>query len=203
MVIYIFANNLDITERYIETLNIDYTNDIIVLFNYINVPYDILKQCKTKYIFVRLVYDSNTLIPSSEDTNIEIDIEYLGGNQLIYKQQDFTSIICIDDKQNKFSSFSLKVNKATNCLLLESEEMLKIYNIHYTENKSPSSGFVAILYMKYYFPNSKIFIVGFTGRYPDGTIPGEECHHDYKFEFEYYNQNALVFTKQLDFLNVD
>ena len=55
---------------------------------------------------------------------------------------------------------------------------------------TPTTGFVAYLYMTKCYPSKEIILVGFTGHYADGSIP-DKLHHSYDWEQAYYKNNDV------------
>jgi hypothetical protein len=175
--VYLFANNMYITHEHVKDLDIDMENDIIVLFNYMCVPYDALLAVKHKIAMLRVVY-----VP------FELDNHYLGGVAFIDKQNDFEKLVCIDDF-GKFDKYIEGIHIPYERLNIY-DFLSQIQFTGYTDMKIPTSGFIAYLYMSYLHPDKEIILVGFTGRYPDGTIP-DKIHHDYDWEQQYYNDKAV------------
>lgn len=176
--IYLIANNGSLTDNHINLLNLSPDKDIVVLFNYMCVPYSSLKCIQNKIIFLRVVYH-----PHSSNAH------YLGGVEFLDIQTDFTKVICVDDygKYQEFASSIIIPHEK-----LDIEQFLKIYfkDINYTDCKIPTTGFIAYLYMKSMYPLSEIILVGFTGHNADGTIPDNK-HHDYTWEQAYYKESNV------------
>jgi hypothetical protein len=185
--VFLIANNGFIQDHHIIDLNIDYHNDIVVLFNFMYIPYDVLKYTKHKIAFLRTIYS-----PHTEETTGTVNTHYLGGVEFIDKQYDFDKLICVDD-HNKYLEYNQNIHIQSELLIADTFMETMFDNGYigcYTEGKSPTTGFVAYLYMKYLYPQSDIVLVGYTGHYADGTTP-DNLHHDYLFEQHYYKTHNV------------
>lgn len=176
MKVYLIANNGYLDEQHIDNLNIDIDNDIVVLFNYMYIPFEKLKVVKNKICFLRTIYISD----KGNDY-------YLGGNEFVSKQKYFSKLICVDDI-TKYIEYIKNITILTS--FLDVLEFSQHYNIEYIENKIPTTGFIAYLYMKHNYPLYETILVGFTGEYADGSKP-DKSHHDYDWEQEYYKNNNV------------
>lgn len=182
--VFLIANNIFLTSDHIDNLHIDPDNDIIVLFNYMHVPYNALQHIKHKIACLRVVY--HTVLDNDK---------YLGGVEFLPIQHDFDKLLCLDD-YGKFEKFAKDIQIPCECIDIQNV-LANIPFLHYTDSRIPTSGFFAFLYMKHLYPEREIALVGFTGLYPDGSIPSPD-HHDYHFEQAYYQEfNVTRFYKQL------
>jgi len=175
--IYLFANNGSLTTAHIDQIGINPPEDVVVLFNYMYVPYDSFDNVANRIAFLRVVYE-----------NHEENIHYLGGVEFLEKQNDFSKLVCVDD-YGKYSEYTSNVTIPHELLHVESF-LSEHTNIEYPDSKIPTTGFLAFLYMKRLYPNSEITLVGFTGHYADGSVPSDS-HHDYNWEQSYYKQNDV------------
>lgn len=175
--IYLIANNGFLQTSHIQRLHIDYENDIVVLFNYMCVPYDTLQPVKRKIAFLRTVY-----------TPHEANNHYLGGVEFLSRQHDFEKVICVDDPQ-KYSEYTQHI-QIPHEILITDTFLNKIQFLLYTNSKTPTTGFLAYLFMKQMYPQCNIVLVGFTGHYADGSQP-DDLHHDYNLEQQYYQTHHV------------
>jgi len=176
--VYLIANNSLLTENNLESLNINVQNDIVVLFNYMYIPFDWFKAVQHKSAFLRVVYEEQH----------ENNRYYLGGVEFIERQNEFEKVICLDDF-GRYEEFKKNVKIPTEMLNIES--FLKDAHIVYNEGIGiPTTGFLAYLYMKKLHPSKEIILVGFTGHYADGSVP-DNLHHNYEWEQMYYKNNNV------------
>jgi hypothetical protein len=175
--VFLIANNVFLTDEHINNLYIDPDYDVVILFNYMHVPYNALRHIKHKIAFLRVVY--------TPDLGND---KYLGGVEFLQIQNDFEKVICLDN-YDKFDDFADCVKIPCECIDIPTF-LDAIQFTHYTDSKIPTSGFFAFLYMSHRYPEREIALVGFTGRYPDGTIPTKN-HHNYDFEQAYYNAHNV------------
>lgn len=188
--VYLIANNCLLSEHHLESLHIDTDNDIVVLFNYMIVPFEWLKAVRNKIVFLRVVYEEQD----------EANKHYLGGVEFIERQLEFSKVVCLDDF-GRYEDFIKEVEIP--CSNLDIEKFLTEINFVYNNGIGiPTSGFVAYLYMKHIYPSKEIVLVGFTGHYADGTTP-DKTHHDYDWEQVYYKQNSVkrVYTALDDLID--
>lgn len=179
--IFLIANNGMLKEEHIERLNIDDNHDTVVLFNYMCVPYDTLKQIKKKVIFLRMAYELNY-----DEMTGDVDTLYLGGKQFLRKQHEFEKVVLVDGYHNEFTP---GINIPYDILDTCEFQGEAIYE--YPEDKSPTTGYLAYLYFKKTGgDHCEITLVGFTGHHADGTAPIEN-HHSYSWEQEYYTRNNV------------
>jgi hypothetical protein len=175
--VFLIANNGLLWEEHIEKLNIDAENDTVVFFNYMYITYECLRDVKNKIVFLRMTYELNY-----DETTDDVDIRYLGGKQFLRRQNEFTKVILVDGYYNEFIPY---INISYDILKLEE------FYYEYSDDKSPTTGYLAYLYFKKMMGDDcDITLVGFTGHYPDGSVP-HDTHHDYKWEQDYYNRNNV------------
>lgn len=176
MKVYLIANNGYLDEQHIDELNIEVDRDIVVLLNYMYVPYEKLKSVKNKICFLRTVYVSD----KGNDY-------YLGGNEFLGKQESFKNLVCVDNI-SRYVEYTKNIKIPTT--FLDTLQLTKQCNIEYVEDKTPTTGFIAYLYMTHNYPLYEPVLVGFTGHYADGTEP-DKSHHDYEWEQKYYKSNNV------------
>jgi hypothetical protein len=176
--VFLIANNHLLLEHHLELLNINSETDIVVLFNYMNIPFSWFKNIKQKIAFLRVVYEEYH----------EVNRYYLGGEEFKERQHEFTKLICLDDF-GRYNTYKKDINIP--CVNLDIETFLNTINVVYNNDIGiPTSGFIAYLYMKELFPKKELILVGFTGHYADGSIP-DKVHHNYDWEQMYYKQHAV------------
>lgn len=187
MKVYLIANNVNLTERDIQQLNMDNEEDIVVLFNYMPIAYELVKFMKHKIAFLRVAGDL-----------VMFNSLYLGGVEFIEKQSDFEKVICIDDF-GRYDEYVKNIRIPYEKVLVEDifDELKVVYSngrypyhskcVIYDDPKYPTTGFIGYIYIKSMYPESEIILVGFSG---DIWIA-----HDYTWEREYYiNDKATLKT---------
>lgn len=176
--VYLIANNCMLTEDHLESLNLNSENDLAVLFNYMYIPLDWFRKIRHKIAFLRVVYEEQH----------ENNRHYLGGVEFKERQNDFIKLICVDDF-GRYEEYTKDI--LIPCENLNVQQFLEETNFVYDNYiGTPTTGFLAYLYMKKLYPSKEIILVGFTGHYADGSIP-DKLHHNYDWEQVYYTQNNI------------
>ena len=92
-----------------------------------------------------------------------------------------------------------KYNK-DNCEKIFLPNNISRFNIEYTINKEPTTGFIAYLHLKNEYPQADICLIGFTGE--SSNLSGHVWEfHDYKFEQNYYKVNNIKLLNDINLLS--
>jgi hypothetical protein len=175
---FLIANNVNLTNKIINSLDIKH-DDYIILFNHqFPMKYSRISNHKNKILFIR----NNR--KNTEDFN--------GIEQLKQNYKEFEKIYAFHKFYYDASSIvKKKFNDNENVYGLPSEVYAYVKTLD-NSGKSCTTGLYAYIFFSYYYDNrdkiDKIVLVGFDLNYPDGMSNA----HSSTFELNYYNNE---FTK--------
>ncbi len=173
---FLIANNPRLSNDFIDSLNIN-DNDIIVLFNHhFPIKFERIKFHPNKYLIMRKVYRI-----------------FLGQKEYMENQKYFKDVYSFMKKNIFFNIF-----KNMKFLDIHYYIGLENLNIIYPPKKLPSTGFVGFIY--YYnllSENDLLYLVGFDGVY-NGKLTNT-ASHDFIFEQHIYKNFSI--RNKIKFIN--
>ena len=173
--------------------------NIYIISNFYNIDTNIFNSIKSEdlVVFMNSAFHDNSFFDNNKKLLFirgSKGCKYLGYKENYNNRYDtifFINFYINNSKYGGINNIQYKNNIDT-CkkIIIEKEINSFSRDYNYTKNKSPTSGFIAYMYIKKRYPNSNIFLVGFTGTSSRPNSKPAVCH-DYVFEQKYYDTHKI------------